>query len=134
MLEVLQRDGNATAFRAMDRGVVVDLGGLADPDALALLDRLDAAGIDVTVKLASDELGVVGAVEGGDQPVHRAAVPPPGLRGVGGRALGERHPETVEGLGLEVVGRDLGRQPEGDAVLAAGERDAGAAQRRRRRR
>ena len=44
VLEVLQRDGNATAFRAMDRGVVVDLDGLARPDALALLARLDAAG------------------------------------------------------------------------------------------
>jgi YcaO-like protein with predicted kinase domain len=59
VLEVLQRDGNATAFRAMDRGVVVDLDGLADPDALALLARLDAAGIDVVVKLASTDLGVV---------------------------------------------------------------------------
>ncbi|MFW3169873.1 YcaO-like family protein [Geodermatophilus sp. CPCC 206100] len=59
LLEVLQRDGNATAFRAMDAGVVVDLAGLRDPDALALLDRLDAAGIDVAVKLASTDLGVV---------------------------------------------------------------------------
>ncbi|WNV76507.1 YcaO-like family protein [Geodermatophilus sp. DSM 44513] len=59
LLEVLQRDGNATAFRAMDRGVVVDLAGLRDPDALALLDRLDAAGIDVVVKLAATDFGVV---------------------------------------------------------------------------
>ena len=59
VLEVLQRDGNATAFRAMDRGTVVDLDGLHDPDALALLARLDAAGIDVVVKLASTDLGVV---------------------------------------------------------------------------
>lgn len=59
VLEVLQRDGNATTFRAMDRGVVVDLDGLRDPDALALLERLDAAGIDVVVKLASTDLGVV---------------------------------------------------------------------------
>jgi YcaO-like protein with predicted kinase domain len=59
LLEVLQRDGNATSFRALDRGVVVDLDGLRDPDALALLDRLDAACIDVVVKLASTDLGVV---------------------------------------------------------------------------
>ena len=59
LLEVLQRDGNATSFRAMDTGVVVDLAGLRDPDALALLDRLDAAGIDVVVKLAGTDLGVV---------------------------------------------------------------------------
>jgi ribosomal protein S12 methylthiotransferase accessory factor len=59
VLEVLQRDGNATTYRALDQGVVVDLDGLRDPDALALLDRLDAAGIDVTVKLASTDLGAV---------------------------------------------------------------------------
>ncbi|MEX5718059.1 YcaO-like family protein [Geodermatophilus maliterrae] len=74
LLEVLQRDGNATAFRAMDRGVVVDLDGLRDPDALALLDRLDAAGIDVVVKLASTDLGVVdvyavGCSRDGSEPV-----------------------------------------------------------------
>ncbi|MEU2350505.1 YcaO-like family protein [Modestobacter sp. NPDC049651] len=59
VLELLQRDGNATTFRALDQGVVLDLAGLRDPDALALLDRLDAAGIDVLVKLASSEHGVV---------------------------------------------------------------------------
>lgn len=59
LLEVLQRDGNATAYRAMDDGVVVDLAGLQDPDALALLDRLDTAGIDVMVKLATTDFGVV---------------------------------------------------------------------------
>lgn len=59
LLELLQRDGNATTFRAMDSGTVVDLAGLRDPDALALLDRLDAAGIEVLVKLASTEYGVV---------------------------------------------------------------------------
>jgi ribosomal protein S12 methylthiotransferase accessory factor len=74
VLEVLQRDGNTTAFRAMDRGVVVDLDGLRDPDALALLDRLDTAGIDVVVKLASTELGVVdvhavGCSRDGSEPV-----------------------------------------------------------------
>jgi ribosomal protein S12 methylthiotransferase accessory factor len=74
VLEVLQRDGNATTFRAMDRGVVVDLDGLTDPDALALLGRLDAAGIEVTVKLASTDLGVVdvyavGCSRDGSEPV-----------------------------------------------------------------
>lgn len=74
LLEVLQRDGNATAFRAMDRGIVLDLAGLRDPDALALLDRLDAAGIEVMVKLASTAFGVVdvyavGCSRDGSEPV-----------------------------------------------------------------
>ena len=59
LLEVLQRDGNATTFRALDQGVVLDLAGLRDPDALALLDRLDAAGIEVLVKLAGTGFGIV---------------------------------------------------------------------------
>jgi len=57
--ELLQRDGNGVTFRALDRGVVVDLAGLADPDALAALDALAAAGVDTTVKLAAAELGTV---------------------------------------------------------------------------
>lgn len=74
LLEVLQRDGNATAFRAMDRGIVLDLAGLRDPDALALLDRLDAASIEVVVKLASTAFGVVdvyavGCSRDGSEPV-----------------------------------------------------------------
>lgn len=59
LLEVLQRDGNAVSFRAMDTGVVVDLDGVTDPDTLALLARLRGAGIEVLVKLASTDLGVV---------------------------------------------------------------------------
>ncbi len=58
LLELLQRDGNTTAFRAMDRGVVVDLAGLEDPESLDLLRRLEAARIDVTVKLASTDFGM----------------------------------------------------------------------------
>ncbi|MPQ96991.1 hypothetical protein GB931_03440 [Modestobacter sp. I12A-02628] len=74
LLEMLQRDGNATGFRAMDRGVVVDLDGVTDPDSRALLARLDAAGIDVVVKLASTEHGVVdvyavGCSRDGSEPV-----------------------------------------------------------------
>lgn len=59
ILEVLQRDGNATTYRAMDHGVVVDVAGIADPDAQDMLDRLEAAGIEVMVKLATTEFGVV---------------------------------------------------------------------------
>lgn len=74
VLELLQRDGNATAFRAMDRGVVVDLTGVQDPDTLALLERLRAAGIEVLVKLATTEFGMadvytVGCSRDGSEPV-----------------------------------------------------------------
>jgi ribosomal protein S12 methylthiotransferase accessory factor len=57
--ELLQRDGNAVTFRALDQGVAVDLDGLQDPVALDLLDRYDQAGLDVTVKLAGVSCGAV---------------------------------------------------------------------------
>ena len=58
LLELLQRDGNGLVFRALDRGVVVDLDGLRDPAALDAVARLRAAGVEPLVKLASTERGL----------------------------------------------------------------------------
>ena len=58
LLELLQRDGNGLVFRALDRGVVVDLEGLTDEAALQALGRLYAAGVEPLVKLASTEFGL----------------------------------------------------------------------------
>lgn len=58
LLELVQRDGNGLAFRAMDAGVVLDLDGLADPVSLDVLARLRAAGVEPMVKLASVEHGI----------------------------------------------------------------------------
>ena len=58
LCELLQRDGNGTGFRAMDRGIALDLGdGPADPRTRALLDRLRGLGIDVIPKFATTEFG-----------------------------------------------------------------------------
>lgn len=78
LLELLQRDGNGLVFRALDRGVVVDLDGLADPDALDVLARLRAAGVEPLVKLASTELGLtnvyaVGLDDAPDEPISATA-------------------------------------------------------------
>ena len=81
--ELLQRDGNTTAFRALDRGVVIDLGpgheAVTDPDTRALLEYLDAAGIDVTAKLATTAFGltdlhVVGRDRDGTRAPHPIAL------------------------------------------------------------
>lgn len=62
--ELLQRNGNGTRFRAMDEGVVVDLGpedrDVVDPVTRRTLAALRAQGVDVMVKLADVGLGVVG--------------------------------------------------------------------------
>jgi ribosomal protein S12 methylthiotransferase accessory factor len=58
LLELLQRHGNCTAFRAMDRGVLLDLDAVTDPATGSALHRLHAAGIDVQARLASTEFGI----------------------------------------------------------------------------
>ncbi len=66
--ELLQRDGNGLGFRAMDRGITLDLGdGPADPRTRALLKQLTAAGIEVLPKFASDEFGIVNLYVVGQQ-------------------------------------------------------------------
>ncbi len=58
LCELLQRDGNGVGFRAMDRGIALDLGdGPADPRTRALLDKLRGLGIDVIPKFATTEFG-----------------------------------------------------------------------------
>lgn len=70
LLECLQRDGNGLVFRALDQGVVLELGPEVEGRTRALLDRLDALGITVLPKFATDEFGfanlyVVGYDRGG---------------------------------------------------------------------
>jgi ribosomal protein S12 methylthiotransferase accessory factor len=58
LCELLQRDGNGVGFRAMDRGIALDLGdGPADPRTQALLERLRGLGIEVIPKFAGTEFG-----------------------------------------------------------------------------
>jgi len=58
LCEILQRDGNGLLFRALDRGVAIEL-----PDALPepvadLLNRFAIAGVRVISKFATDEFGM----------------------------------------------------------------------------
>ncbi len=57
LLECLQRDGNGLLFRALDQGVVLELPAELERETKALLDRLDAVGLDVLPKFATDEFG-----------------------------------------------------------------------------
>jgi ribosomal protein S12 methylthiotransferase accessory factor len=59
LLELLQRDGNGLGFRAMDRGIALTFGEgePADPRTRAMLAKLDALGIEVIPKFATDEFG-----------------------------------------------------------------------------
>ncbi|ATB28589.1 YcaO-like family protein [Melittangium boletus] len=59
LLELLQRDGNCVGFRAMDRGIVIDLEGAdLSPAVRELLERYRQVGIEVMAKLASTDFGM----------------------------------------------------------------------------
>ncbi|WP_119069824.1 YcaO-like family protein [Rubrobacter indicoceani] len=76
VMEILQRDGNGLAFRALDRGIGVDLEGLEDAAALELLSRLDDEGIDVTVKLAATDFGLANVYAVGEDRYPSRAMHP----------------------------------------------------------
>ena len=58
LLELLQRDGNGLFFRAMDRGIVLELDQINDPGVRTLLDQFAAEGVHVLPKLATTEFGL----------------------------------------------------------------------------
>ena len=66
VMELLQRDGNVTSYRALDQGVVIALDDVRDPEVPALIERLRGLGIDVTVKLATTEFGLTNLYVVGD--------------------------------------------------------------------
>jgi len=66
IMEALQRDGNVVSYRALDQGAVVDMDAVPDPEVRALLDRLKALGIGVTVKLAATDFGMANLYVVGD--------------------------------------------------------------------
>ncbi len=66
VMELLQRDGNVTSYRALDEGVVIDLPPGALPEVDALLARLRTDGLLPLVKLAGTELGLANIYVVGD--------------------------------------------------------------------
>jgi ribosomal protein S12 methylthiotransferase accessory factor len=59
VMELLQRDGNGIAFRAMDRGIVIELDEIQDAGLKDLLTLAEQSGIRVIPKLATTEFGFV---------------------------------------------------------------------------
>ena len=94
LLELVQRDGNSAGYRAVDRGVRVELDDVRHPDTRALLARLDAAGIEVLVKLADTNLGMTNVYVVGHERDPNAAAHPILLTGCGEAA----HPDREQAL------------------------------------
>ncbi|HEX8427374.1 YcaO-like family protein [Hymenobacter sp.] len=58
LLELLQRNGNAISYRALDQGVRIELDEVQNLETRALLQRYDEAGLEIQVKLASTDFGI----------------------------------------------------------------------------
>ncbi len=59
LLELLQRDGNSVSYRALDRGMRIELDTIQNPGIQRLLDHLDRSGLEIIVKLAGTDFGMV---------------------------------------------------------------------------
>lgn len=73
LCEVLQRDGNGLLFRALDRGIALDLPDALPPSTQALRRRFADAGVRLMPKFATDEFGLcnlycVGLEDDGAEP------------------------------------------------------------------
>ena len=82
LLELLQRDGNVLSYRALDRGIAIDIdtATLHDGAVVELLARYRAEGIDVTAKVAATDFGMLNVVvvggearPGGELPLRLSA-------------------------------------------------------------
>lgn len=90
LFECLQRDGNGLFFRALDPGVGLAFDDTLDPALRAAIDRMEAAGIDLMPKFATDEWGLTNLyVVGADRDPARLAVPI-GMTGGGEACDGDR--------------------------------------------
>ena len=76
LLELLQRDGNSVHYRALAGTTAIDPSTITDPTARALLERYDAAGIEIVIKVAATDFGCVNLyVVGHDRPESGGGLP-----------------------------------------------------------
>ena len=77
LLELLQRDGNVLSYRALDRGIVIDIDEAALQDAAlaALLARYRNAGVDIKAKVAATDFGMLNVVVVGAEALPEMELP-----------------------------------------------------------
>lgn len=76
VLEMLQRDGNSVNYRAMDKGVRIELDDVRNPQTRELLAYLERENIEVIAKLAATDFGMANIyVVGFDRNLSDARLP-----------------------------------------------------------
>ncbi len=58
ILELIQRDGNCTRFRALDKGIDINLDSIQSEEIKATINHLASVGLKIRAKLASTEFGL----------------------------------------------------------------------------
>ncbi len=98
LCEILQRDGNGLLFRALDRGVAIDLPDEPPAVIAGLVDRFAAAGVRVIPKFATDEFGLANVYCVGIDEGAEPAVP------IMATACGEAaHPDRTQALAKAIA-------------------------------
>lgn len=73
LCELIQRDGDSVTFRALDRGIAIELDDVRSGSTRRLLQRLAGLGIRVIPKIASTDFGIpVVYVVGADEHLEQA--------------------------------------------------------------
>ena len=77
LLELLQRDGNVLSYRALDRGIAIDIdeAALQDASLAALLARYRNAGVDIRAKVAATDFGMLNVVVVGAEALPELELP-----------------------------------------------------------
>ncbi|MEG8055641.1 YcaO-like family protein [Sphingomonas sp. 22L2VL55-3] len=97
LCEILQRDGNGLLFRALDRGVAIDLPESLPAEIGDLINRFAAADVRVIPKFATDEFGLANVYCVGVD-AREPAVP------IMATACGEAaHPDAVQALAKAIA-------------------------------
>jgi thiazole/oxazole-forming peptide maturase SagD family component len=106
LLELVQRDGNSVAYRALDQGVAITgLDAVENPETRALLEKLDRLGIEVIVKLASTDFGIANVYVVGAERYPEKAPHPLALSACGEAADPDREKALAKALMEFCAGR-----------------------------
>ncbi len=98
LLELLQRDGNGLVFKALDRGIALDLPDPPPPAIVAIVQRFEGAGIRAIPKFATDDFGLSNVYCVGHEVDGRAPPLPIMLTGCGEACHPDRERALVKAM------------------------------------
>ena len=129
LLELLQRDGNGLVFKALDRGIALDMPDPPPPSIAAIRERFERAGIRAIPKFATDEFGLSNVYCVGYEPDGRAPPLPIMLTGCGEACHPDRERALAKAMSEFAASRVRKAFAHGPHAAVAGVAPAGYAAR-----